>query len=675
MQFAHLLSLQIDRLEIYSKYEKDVIELKKDSAKMLQIAKYLKPYGFWIFVSMVCSLSDVALKLLIPYIMKGLMDTATSKNFALFSYYLYISAGLIIFAILVAYFGKYAARRYNLSFTRDMKNHITEHVQRMPVYILKDYSTGDIVSRVNNDLSIVSNLYNSIPVIIFQPLLMIIAIIYMLSISWKLTLASILLIPISSILFDKINKPIQVYSKELMEQSSILNTLLQDAIGGIHILKAFNLGEPLNEKFEIVAEDIQLKGLKISKINACLTPVFLALQLIPQFIYPLYGGYLTLNKEMTLGSLFAFGPLIWYGFGPVQSILGFIGQIRETKPAFKRICELLDEPLETNDGIAIWKNTETAVEKNIEVAIESNAKRAVENCAKLAIGNNAEVAIKRNPVGAIEESTTRVIGNNTGAAMENSIIPASMEFDSVTFSYDNVLETGKTLDNVSFKLAKGSMTAIVGPSGSGKSTILKLICGFYKPSVGSMKLFDRDFNDYKLEDLRSQISYMSQESYLYPSTIAENIAIGNKDATRDEIITAAKAAHAHEFITKLPQGYDTFAGEKGNFLSGGQCQRIALARMILKDSPIILLDEPTASLDPKSEAFIQDSLKKLTKNKTILVVAHRLSTIKEAQQILVLENASIKERGTHEELIGRDGLYKKLYSNQFSSIQEEASAC
>jgi ABC-type multidrug transport system fused ATPase/permease subunit len=586
--------------------------LKKDPSKMLETAKHLKPYGFWIFMSILCSLGDVILKLLIPYIMKGLMDTATDKNFALFSYYLYISVGLIILGMIIAYLGKYSTKRYNLSFIRDMKNHITEHVQRMPIYISKNYSSGDIISRVNNDLSIISNFYNNIPVIIFQPVLMIIALIYMFLISWKLTLATIILIPITSIIFDKINSPIQAYSKDLMEQSSILNTLFKDSIGGIYVLKAFNLQETLTKRFRVVAENIKSKNLKIAKTNAYLTPVFLALRLIPQLIYPLYGGFLTLNKEMSLGSLFAFGTLIGYVFGPVESILSFRGQIRETKPAINRISELLHEPLEPNDGITIEKN------------------------------NGLD----------------------------------SMEFDGVAFSYDgDASSKEKTLNNISLNITKGNMTALVGPSGSGKSTILKLICGFYKPTSGSIKLFDKDITEYKIEDFRSQISYMSQESYLYPSTIAENIAIGNSDATMDEIITAAKTANAHDFITKLSKGYDTFVGEKGNFLSGGECQRIALARMILKNSPIILMDEPTSSLDPKAEALIQDALSKLIKNKTVLVVAHRLSTIKEAHQIIVLEKGFIKECGNHEDLMERDGLYKILYNNQFSPIQEEGSAC
>lgn len=581
--------------------------MKKDFRDILKISKYLKPYRVFIFISIVCSLFDVGLKILIPYVMQQLMDTAASKNFDKFLFAIYFSGALIAFAMLIAYLGKYASKRYNISFLQDMRNYIADHVQKMPIYSLKKYSSGDIVSRVNNDLSIVSNFYNSLPSLIFQPLLMCIGILYMLSISWKLTLATIFIVPVSSVLFDKLNKPIQVYSKEVMEQSSIINILLQDTIRGIEVLKAFNIQQVLLERFKTVTFNIKNKGLNIGKLNAYRTPVFLALRLIPQLVYPLYGGYLAMNKEITLGNLFAYGVLISYVFGPMETILGFVSQIRESNPAFKRIVELLEENIEGNKG--------------------------------------EKVDIKDD-------------------------LPL-IEFNNISFSYG---DENKILNDISFSINKGSMTALVGSSGSGKSTILKLICGFFKPDSGKINISGREIDECNMQSLRSQISYMSQESYLYPGTIAENILTGNPKASMEEIISAAKAANAHEFIKAMPEGYSTYVGEKGGMLSGGQRQRIALARMILKDTPILLLDEPTASLDTKSEALIQEALQKLVKHKTVLVVAHRLNTIKDADQIIVFEKGNIKEIGNHEELIRSNGLYSKLYNNQSIKLGEEISA-
>lgn len=525
------------------------------------------------------------------------MNAAIKMNFSVFKHYLYISAILIVFAMVNTYFSKYSTNRYDLSFTKDIRNRLAKHIQNLPIFTLKKYTSGDLVSRMNNDLPIVSKFLISIPQIIFQPLLLSVALIYMFCISWKLTLATLFLIPISSILFDKINKPIQNHSKALMEEYSKVNLMLQDVIGGINVLKAFNLKNQLAAKFNIVTEEIKSKGLKIDKLNAYLSPVFLALRLIPQLVYPLYGGYLALNKEISLGHLFAYGILISYVFGPVESILSFKGQIRETKPAVKRIFQILRETGENTKETAIFQKDSL------------------------------------NPI----------------------------EFHNISFSYN---ENNPIINNISFSLSKGTTTAIVGPSGSGKSSILKLLCRFYDPIYGNINLFGNNLKEYSYEKCRNLISYMSQESYLYPLTIAENIAVGKSDATMEEIINAAKAANADDFIMKMPQGYSTNVCERGAKLSGGQCQRISLARIILKNTPIILLDEPTASLDIQSEALIQDSLKKFTKDKTVLIVAHRLSTIVNADNIMVLSNGNIIEIGTHKELIEKQGIYKKLYMNQ-----------
>lgn len=569
---------------------------------MFKILGFLKPYSFFIFISLLCSFLNVLISLSIPYIMQNLMDSAIKVNLPVFKKYLYASGFLIAFAMIIIYFKKYSTNLYTFSFTKDMRNRLAKHIQSLPIYKLKKYTSGDLVSRMNNDLTIISNYLSNIPEVFFEPLLFITALIYMLYISWKLTLATILLIPISSILYDKINKPIQKHSKDLMEEYSKLNFMLQDVIGGINILKAFNLKDVLTGKFNIVTESIKTKGLKINKLNSYLTPIFLALRLIPQLVYPLYGGYLALNKEISLGSLFAYGMLIGYVFGPVESILSFIGQVRETKPAIKRIFEILKETGESNVG--------------------------------------------------------------TATLIKNSLYP--IEFNNVTFSYDDNVTV---LNNISLRLPKGTTTAIVGPSGSGKSSLLKLLCRFYNSASGTINIFGNNLNDYSCEESRNLISYMSQESYLYPLTIAENIAIGRPNAEMDEIINAAKLANADDFIMKLPKGYDTLLSERGANLSGGQCQRISLARIILKNTPIILLDEPTASLDTQSEALIQASLDEFTKDKTVLIVAHRLSTIINSDKIIVINDGNIDEVGTHKELMVKEGIYKKLY------LCQEVEAC
>jgi len=253
---------------------------------------------------------------------------------------------------------------------------------------------------------------------------------------------------------------------------------------------------------------------------------------------------------------------------------------------------------------------------------------------------------------------------STGIKFDINECDTVIEFSGIDFSYDG---SNKILKNLSFKINQNNIVALVGSSGSGKSTIFNLTCGFYEPQKGCIKLFGRDIKEWNLPELRELISLVSQQVVFFPGTIAENIAFGRQDATMDEIIKASKEANAHEFIINMNQGYNTEIGQDGAGISGGQKQRISIARALIKNSPIILLDEPTSSLDLQSEILIQETLERIGKERTIFVIAHRLTTIKQASDIFVLNNGCIEEHDTHEQLINKDGLYKKLYYKQFLS--------
>jgi ABC-type multidrug transport system fused ATPase/permease subunit len=259
-----------------------------------------------------------------------------------------------------------------------------------------------------------------------------------------------------------------------------------------------------------------------------------------------------------------------------------------------------------------------------------------------------------------EEEKEVVISDNSTEVL--------VEFEDVNFHYK---EGTEVIRNLNFKLKKGMINAVVGFSGSGKSTLIKMICGFYEPVEGSVKLFGFDIRQLSPKYIRERIALVSQDTFLYPVTVAENIGYGKAGATLEEIIEASKAVHAHEFIIKLPHGYNTVLGEYGAGLSGGQKQRISLARAILKNAPVILMDEPTAALDSETEALFQETLEILRDEHAVLVISHRLSTIKNADCIFVMENGCIKDKGTHAELMKESSLYSQLYIDQSVMCQEE----
>jgi ABC-type multidrug transport system fused ATPase/permease subunit len=258
-----------------------------------------------------------------------------------------------------------------------------------------------------------------------------------------------------------------------------------------------------------------------------------------------------------------------------------------------------------------------------------------------------------------------------GDAREPQPLKGEIKFENVAFAYN---KDAPVLTDVNFEIKAGQMVGVVGPTGGGKSTIVSLIPRFYDPSAGKVSVDGVDIRDYKLHGLRNQIAYVLQETVLFRGTVAENIAYGRGSATRDEIVEAAKLANADEFIAKMPEGYDTMVGDRGDTLSGGQRQRIGIARALIRNNPILILDEPTAALDTESEQLVMEALERLMKGRTVITIAHRLSTIRHSDKIVVLKGGVVAEEGTHDELMAKSGVYAELYHIQFDKPPAEAAA-
>ena len=557
----------------------------------------------WLWLVWFTALIAGIMEFISPYLLKTMTDTALAQQSEFFRQLVLWALVAMLIDIALKYFTRIVAIRYQTYTLRDLRNRVTAHIQRLPISYTETLHSGDLVSRLNNDIDKIAMLPQRIHELVQQPVVFVFGFTYMYILSWKLLLATCILIPVSAILFDKVVKPMQAHSRKEMEHLARANAVTQDAIRGIYIIKAFNLQKLLTNKYQKIAEDVRKEGLEIDKRSAMSFAVFLMLRYTPQLVAPLYGGYLAFTGEITVGALIASSYLIWMVFIPVETMLGWMRELREVAPAVERVFEILDQPIENGH------------KRDFQPATDAPA----------------------------------------------------LTFNSVNFQYN---DDTPILHDFTLNVDEGKVIALVGSSGCGKSTVLKLICGFYRPQSGQVRISGSDIFESDLRDARKQVALVSQETYLFPTTIAENIAYGREGATREEIISAAKAANAHDFIIAQPDGYETQVGEWGSKLSGGEKQRIALARAILKDAPILLLDEPTSALDTQSESIVQEALERFMRGRTVLVVAHRLSTIKNVDEIVVLNAGRLHERGTHDKLMQSDSLYKRLYLKQ--TTQEAA---
>ncbi|GLI08027.1 ABC transporter ATP-binding protein [Paenibacillus tyrfis] len=581
--------------------------MSKRNPAFSRLARYVKPYFPWVAVTVLASLCVAAIDIVLGKAIERLAEGTIGSPVAM----ILMVLAMVLVGMPCKFMIKYASAKFSVSALRDLRNELADRFGDLTMSNVERRFTGDLVSRLTNNTAVLQNFFiQHFANLFYLPVVFIGALTLLLLTSWKLVLSSLVLMPLGIVLAALLNKPIQSYSAQLQEKISELNVVAQDAIGGIAIVKAFNMQAAFLKKYSLIMDEVIRQGLRMEKRYAAITPIGVALFSTPIILVIAFGGYLIAQGELSAGGIVLFLYLITFILQPISMLPTMISQIKEAAGAAQHLFEALDWPTERKGSM------------------------------------NLPVRPAAAPV----------------------------RFEAVTFSYDG--ET-KVLDGISFQVNEGETVAFVGGSGGGKSTLFKLLCGFYEPGPdgdGTIEVFGRPLSDWDPSELRARLSLVSQESYLFPATIAENIGYGRADATREEIVEAAKAAHAHEFIMQLPQGYETPLGERGGGLSGGQKQRIAIARAFLKDTPLLLLDEPTSALDSHSEALVQSALKSMMGGRTVLVIAHRLSTVRQADRIIVLDQGRIAESGTHDELLRHNGVYSKLYVQQFAAAEDEDTA-
>jgi subfamily B ATP-binding cassette protein MsbA len=485
------------------------------------------------------------------------------------------------------------------SVVNDMRTNMYRKILQLPIGYFNEQKKGDIMSRLTNDLSDVeSSVINLLETLFREPVTILLFFAYLVVLSPQPTFFLILFLPLSGLIIGRIGRTLKKKSTKAQEKLGAILSTIEETLGGIRVIKAFNAEKKQSHKFDTQNEEyLNLKNRVIRKRDLA-SPVSEVLGIVAIICVLWYGGRLVLrNSFLDPGDFLAYILIFSQVIQPLKSLSAASYNIRKGAASIERIEHLIAE----------------------------------------------DVSIKEIPNPVILKD-----------------FEESLEFKNVGFSYGD-----KTiLQNINLKIEKGKTIALVGSSGAGKSTLADLIPRFHDAVEGEILIDGTDIKKYSLKSLRNQMGIVTQEPILFNDTIANNIALGMDHVSEEQIMNAAKIANAHNFILTKENGYNTSVGERGNKLSGGEKQRLTIARAVLKNPPILILDEATSSLDTESEKLVQDAINNLMHNRTSVVIAHRLSTIRHADEIIVLQKGKIVERGTHETLIALEGFYKRLVSMQ-----------
>jgi subfamily B ATP-binding cassette protein MsbA len=498
------------------------------------------------------------------------------------------------------YLGAYEAVFIRNGVVKDIREQIFSKILKLALPFFSEERKGDIISRITGDVTEVENsIMSSLDMFLKNPIIILVLLGSMLVMSPSMTLFILLVLPLAGFIIGRVGKSLKKVSREGQDKMGEILTVIEETLGGLRIIKAFNAEKKMNARFNSELHDYKSIMNRLMRRRELAHPLSELLGTVVIIIVVWYGGTLILDKNSELSGpeFIAYIAIFYQIINPAKAFTTALYSIQKGLASMNRIDKIL----------------------------------------------LADVTIPQAP-----------------DAKPVSTLKDSIEYRNVTFAYEEKV----VLNNVSLEIKKGKTIALVGQSGSGKTTFVDLLPRFYDVNGGQILIDGVDLRDLKLHDLRDLMGNVNQEAILFNDSIFNNIAFGVENTSMPEVIAAAKVANAHDFIIETEHGYDTIIGDRGSKLSGGQRQRLSIARAILKNPPILILDEATSALDTESERLVQDALENLMKNRTSVVIAHRLSTVRNADLICVFHEGEIVERGTHDELIELDGRYKRLHSMQ-----------
>lgn len=569
-----------------------------------KFAGYYKPHLKLFIIDLICAFGVAICNLVYPKVAGKMIETANLNYVLLFSA---ILLGIFTFKAFLLYVVTYWGHVVGVRIQGDMRDELFRHLQKLPFSYYDETKTGSIMSRLINDLFEVSELAHHGPEDLFLSVITIIGTLIMVGfINPWLAVVFIIIIPIIIVIAVKLRLSLMEAFKRSREKTSEINAAVESAVSGIRVSKAYNAEAHENQKFANANEELKkARSWQYKSMSNFMVVMNYAMDILYLCAF-LAGGIFYANSLISAADLTSYVLYVAMLIAPIRTFTAIFEQIQEGMTGFERFLEVM------------------------------------------------EVMPEEEPLNPVK------VGKLKG----------NIEFDNVSFRYKKETDDDKhlILNGLSLKIDAGKTVALVGPSGGGKTTLCNLIPRFYDIDEGKITIDDINIRDMRIYDLRKNIGIVAQDVFIFGGTVKENIAYGDFDATDEQIIAAAKLANIHDFITSLDKGYDTYVGERGVKLSGGQKQRISIARAFLKNPPILILDEATSALDNVTEMQIQAALEKLSEGRTTLVVAHRLSTVKNADEIIVLSSDGIAERGTHAELMAKNGVYATLYNYQFRNL-------